>query len=65
MQNDSSKLTLSTLTNEFLHASYIRLVIFLPILFTYYYFIFFYKNCIFPKYLIFLTFRKKEMWREK
>jgi hypothetical protein len=41
MQNDSSKLTLYTLTNEFLHISYIRLVIFLSISFKYYYFLFF------------------------
>jgi hypothetical protein len=41
MQNDSSKLTLSTLTSEFLHASYIRLVIFLSISFKYFFFNFF------------------------
>jgi hypothetical protein len=33
MKNDSSKLILSTLTNEFLHAFYIGLVIFLFISF--------------------------------
>jgi hypothetical protein len=53
MQNDSSKLTLATLTDEFLQASYIRLVIFLSISFKYYFFYFFYNDCIFPKYLIF------------
>jgi hypothetical protein len=46
MQDDSSKFTLFTLTNEFLHASYIRLVIFLSISFKYF-FLFFYKDCIF------------------
>jgi hypothetical protein len=59
MQNDSSILTLSTLTNEFLHASYIRLVIFLSISLKYYFFYFFYKNCIFPKYPIFQLLGKK------
>jgi hypothetical protein len=38
MQNDFSKLILSTLTNEFLHVSYIQLVIFLSISFKYIYF---------------------------
>jgi hypothetical protein len=33
MQNDSSKLTLSSLANKFLNISYIQLVIFLYILF--------------------------------
>jgi hypothetical protein len=46
MQNNSLKLTLSTLTNKFLYVSYIRLVIFLSILFKY---IYFYKDCIFLK----------------
>jgi hypothetical protein len=59
MQNDSSKLTLSTLTNAFLHASYILLVIFLFISFKYYYFLYFYKDCIFPKYHIFQLLGKK------
>ena len=52
MQNDLLKPTLSTLTNQFLNVS---LVIFLFILFKYYFFI-----CIFSKYHIFLTFRKKK-----
>jgi hypothetical protein len=56
MQNNSSKLTLSSLTNEFLNVSYIRLVIFLSISFKYY---FFYKDCIFPKYPIFQLLGKK------
>jgi hypothetical protein len=47
MQNNSLKLTLSTLTNKFLYVSYIRLVIFLSILFKIY--IYFYKDCIFLK----------------
>ena len=39
MQNSSSKLTLSSLTNEFLKAaSYIQLAIFLSISFKYYFF---------------------------
>jgi hypothetical protein len=42
MQNKSSKLTLSTVTNEFLHASYIRLVIFLSISFKYYYYFYYF-----------------------
>jgi hypothetical protein len=65
MQNDSSKLILSSLANEFLNASYIQLAIFLFISFKYYYFfnLFFYKYCIFPKYLIFQLLRKKEMWK--
>jgi hypothetical protein len=54
MQNDFSKLTLSTLTNELLYASYIQLVIFLSILFN-----FFYKDCIFSKYHIFQLLAKK------
>jgi hypothetical protein len=37
MENDSSKLTLATLTDEFLQASYILLVIFLFISFKYIY----------------------------
>ena len=41
MQNDFSKLILSTLTNEFLNAFYIRLVIFLFLSFKYYLFLFF------------------------
>jgi hypothetical protein len=55
MQNDSLKLTL----NEFLHASYIHLVISLSISFKYYYFLIFYKDCIFPKYPIFQLLGKK------
>jgi hypothetical protein len=39
MQYDFSKLNLSSLANEFLNASYIRLVIFLSISFKYYFFI--------------------------
>jgi hypothetical protein len=38
MQYDSSKLTRSTLANEFLNVFYIRLVIFLSILFKYYFY---------------------------
>jgi hypothetical protein len=37
MQNNSSKLTLFSLTNAFLNASYIRLAIFLSISFKYYF----------------------------
>ena len=59
MENNSSKLTLSTLTNEFLHASYIRLIIFLFLSFKYLYFLLFYKICIFPKYHIFQLLGKK------
>ena len=58
MQNDSSKLILFTLTNEFLHASDIRLVIFLSISFKYYYFLFFYNDYIFHKYPIFQLLEK-------
>jgi hypothetical protein len=59
MQNDSSKLTLSTLTNEFLHASYIQLVIFYLYHLNIIIFYFFYKDCIFPKYHIFQLLGKK------
>jgi hypothetical protein len=68
IQNNYVKLILSIITIEFLHASYIRLVIFLYILFKYYYFFIFYKDYIFPKYYIFLLLKKKKkkkMWREK
>ena len=66
IQNDSSKFTLSTLLNEFLNTSYIQLVIFLSISFNNYYFFIFYKDCIFPKYLIFQLFeeKKKDVERE-
>ena len=47
MQNNFSKLILSILTNEVLHASYIELVIFLYILFKYYYLIFFLQGLYF------------------
>jgi hypothetical protein len=43
MQNSSSKLTLSSLANEFLKAFYIRLVIFLSISFKYHFDIFLLK----------------------
>jgi hypothetical protein len=49
MQNDSSKFTLSSLANEFLNASYIRLVTFLSISFKYYFFNFFNKEKILGK----------------
>jgi hypothetical protein len=63
MQNYFSKLTLSTLTNKFLNTSYILLVIFIFISFKY--FLFFYKDCIFPKYPIFQFFgKKRDMKRE-
>jgi hypothetical protein len=39
MQNDSLKFILFSLVNKFLNVSYIRLVIFLSILFKYYYFV--------------------------
>jgi hypothetical protein len=55
MQNDSSNFILSTLTNEYLSASYVRLVIFLSMSFKYYYH-YFYKDCIFLKYPIFQFF---------
>jgi hypothetical protein len=55
MQNNSSKLTLFILTNKFLNA--FGLVIFLSISFKY---IFFYKDCIFPKYPIFQLLGKKK-----
>jgi hypothetical protein len=63
LQNDSSNFILSTLTNEYLRASYVRLVIFLSISFKYYYH-YFYKDCIFLKYPIF-HFLGGEMWRKK
>ena len=64
IQNDSSKLTLSNLANEFLNASYIRLVMFLFILFKFYFILFFiYKDCILPKYPIFQLL-EKEMWKK-
>jgi hypothetical protein len=50
IQNRYPKLTLSNIVNEFLKASYIRLVIFLSISFQFY---FFYNDCIFPKDSIF------------
>jgi hypothetical protein len=56
MQNYSLKFTLSSLVNKFLNVSYIRLVIFLSISFKHF---FFYKDCIFLKYLIFQLLRKK------
>jgi hypothetical protein len=39
MQNDFSKLILSSLVNEFLNLFYIQLVIFLSISFKFYYFL--------------------------
>jgi hypothetical protein len=63
MQNNSSKLTLSTLANEFLNTSYIQLVIFLSISFKYVFLIFFIRIVFFSKYLIFQLLGK--MWREK
>ena len=64
MQNNSSKLTLSILTNKLLYTSYIRLVIFLSISFKYFYFLFFYKDYIFSKYLIFQLLKKKRCEKE-
>jgi hypothetical protein len=64
MQHDSSKLTLFILTNEFLHVSYIRLVIFLSISFNYY-FLFFIRIVVFLNILFFNFWKKKKMWREK
>jgi hypothetical protein len=64
MQNDFSKLTLSTLTNEFLHVSYIQLVIFLSISFKYYFFYFFIRIVFFLNILFFNFWeKKKKMWK--
>jgi hypothetical protein len=56
MQNDSSKLTLSTLTIEFLQTSYIQLVIFLSISFKY---IYFFISIVFFLNILFFNFWKK------
>ena len=52
MQNNFSKFILSNFANEFLNDFYIRLVIFLSILFIYIY-IYIYNDYIFLKYHIF------------
>ena len=61
MQNNSSKLTLSTLVNEFLNASHIRLVIFLSISFKYYFFI---RIVFFLNILFFNFWEKRDVERE-
>jgi hypothetical protein len=53
MQNNFSKLTLFNLTNEFLYASFIPLVIFLFIQFKYFYFLFFIKIVFFLNIIFF------------
>jgi hypothetical protein len=64
MQNDSSKLTLSTLTNEFLHASYIRLVIFYLYHLNIIIFIFFKRIVFFLNILFFNFWEKRDVERE-
>jgi hypothetical protein len=65
MQNDSSKLILSSLVNEFLNASYIQLTIFLFISFKYDYFFNFFISIVFFLNILFFNFwGKKRCGRE-
>jgi uncharacterized protein (DUF58 family) len=64
MQNNSLKLILSTLINEFLHASYIRLIIFLSISYKYYYYLFFIRIVFFLNILFFNFWKKRDVERE-
>jgi hypothetical protein len=64
MYYTSSRLNLSSLANNFLRTSYIRLVIFLSISFNFNYFFIFYNDCIFLNILFFSFWEKSNVERE-